>query len=265
MLIPAFTRFAEKIMTGEPGIFFSHVGADASLQFYFGTGDYDRVDFDASVYPKFCVTDWQGDKNINYFFEDIWSNDFDPLLPAADLEAIDISNVFNFEISEEIAADWIKKVLKVIGFQRSGDAWVLNLAHDYVSGELSEGVDIRAICCVLFYRFLKLDVAHCAGLIITNEQIICSMSPELFLQKEKQELMTRPIKGTGTEHYLNTSEKEKSELDMITDLLRNDLGQICSAVSVRKDRFLVAEKNFYSARSEITGLCQDVDLSLIHI
>ena len=40
---------------------------------------------------------------------------------------------------------------------------------------------------------------------------------------------------------------------MVTDLLRNDLGRICQEIKVLSSRFLVAEKNFHSARSLIYG------------
>ena len=99
--------------------------------------------------------------------------------------------------------------------------------------------------------FLQIETAHCACLVLTNEQIFCSFSPELFIRQENEVLITSPIKGTGSVEYLNTSKKEESELDMVTDLLRNDLGQVCDCVEVLERRFLRAEKNFYSARSLI--------------
>lgn len=264
MLVPAFLRFSAKVLAGEPGIFFSEYSTDGRTSFYFGTGDYDLVSFDDSIYPKFSVTSWQGTENLNYAFKDTWGNDFDPLQPSADLESLNFSEIFDFEITESEAKDWIDKVNTVIDLQKAGEAWVLNLAHDHVSGRFDGEIDIRATLCGLFYQFLKLGKDHCAGLIITNEQIICSMSPELFIQKDKRDLLTRPIKGTGTQEYLNNSVKEKSELDMITDLLRNDLGQICERVEVVRERFLVAEKHFYSARSEITGVCEGLDWAAYH-
>jgi anthranilate/para-aminobenzoate synthase component I len=67
---------------------------------------------------------------------------------------------------------------------------------------------------------------------------LVSSSPELFLRLSGQMIQTRPIKGTRPRspdplqdarlsYELQTSSKETSELVMITDLLRNDLGKIC--------------------------------------
>ncbi|HEX4140588.1 MAG TPA: anthranilate synthase component I family protein, partial [Candidatus Methylacidiphilales bacterium] len=72
---------------------------------------------------------------------------------------------------------------------------------------------------------------------------ILSASPELFLRVRGRHLTTRPIKGTRPRSRdpvldaqlafeLQTDPKELAELIMITDLERNDLGQICEYGSV---------------------------------
>jgi anthranilate/para-aminobenzoate synthase component I len=73
---------------------------------------------------------------------------------------------------------------------------------------------------------------------------IVSASPELFLRFDGSEVVTRPIKGTrprgpglredaALAAELLHSAKERAELTMITDLLRNDLGRVCEFGSVR--------------------------------
>jgi para-aminobenzoate synthetase component 1 len=73
---------------------------------------------------------------------------------------------------------------------------------------------------------------------------ILSSSPELFLQVEGREVVTRPIKGTRPRSddpvvdaslrlELATSAKDRAELAMIVDLERNDLGRVCEYGSVR--------------------------------
>jgi para-aminobenzoate synthetase component I len=72
---------------------------------------------------------------------------------------------------------------------------------------------------------------------------ILSSSPESFLKISGRGVETRPIKGTRprfsdpdedrrSAYELQTSAKEIAELVMITDLLRNDLGQVCEFGSV---------------------------------
>ncbi len=73
---------------------------------------------------------------------------------------------------------------------------------------------------------------------------LVSASPELFLRMSGSQIVTHPIKGTRPRsmdsiedarlgYELQTSAKEMSELVMITDLLRNDLGRISEYGSIR--------------------------------
>jgi para-aminobenzoate synthetase/4-amino-4-deoxychorismate lyase len=66
------------------------------------------------------------------------------------------------------------------------------------------------------------------------------LSPELFLRRRGQEVLTRPIKGTversekpeSARSALLASEKDRAEHVMIVDLVRNDLGRVCEYGSV---------------------------------
>jgi anthranilate/para-aminobenzoate synthase component I len=63
-----------------------------------------------------------------------------------------------------------------------------------------------------------------------------SASPELFFETDGPRVRTEPMKGTarpGAEAVLEASEKDRAELAMITDLLRNDLTPVCRPGSVR--------------------------------
>jgi para-aminobenzoate synthetase component 1 len=70
-----------------------------------------------------------------------------------------------------------------------------------------------------------------------HRRAIASISPELFLALEGDQVVTRPIKGTRptscTEGELADSGKDQAELNMIVDLMRNDLGRVCEYGSVR--------------------------------
>ena len=75
--------------------------------------------------------------------------------------------------------------------------------------------------------------------------LLCA-SPERFLKKEGQRLLSQPIKGTikrgknaeedeELKHRLRQSEKEVAENMMIVDLVRNDLSKCASKGSVQVD------------------------------
>ena len=73
---------------------------------------------------------------------------------------------------------------------------------------------------------------------------VASLSPERFLRRRGREVWTEPIKGTrprvglaesreAAHAELASSEKDAAEHVMIVDLMRNDLGRVCTYGSVR--------------------------------
>ena len=95
---------------------------------------------------------------------------------------------------------------------------------------------------------------------------ILSSSPETFLKISGRGIETRPIKGTRprfadpdedrrSAYELQTSAKEIAELVMITDLLRNDLGQVCEFGSVEVAEMLQLESlaQVHHLVSTVTG------------
>jgi para-aminobenzoate synthetase component 1 len=95
---------------------------------------------------------------------------------------------------------------------------------------------------------------------------ILSTSMERFLYRQGEYIETRPIKGTrgrgatGEEDRelaadLLASPKDDAELSMIVDLLRNDLGRICRAETVRvaEHKRLETYENVHHLVSIVTG------------
>ena len=71
---------------------------------------------------------------------------------------------------------------------------------------------------------------------------IVTASPELFLSRYNNRVVTRPIKGTAAEgeEFLP---KDHDENVMIVDLMRNDLGTICQTGSVAVDELCAVENH----------------------
>jgi len=100
-----------------------------------------------------------------------------------------------------------------------------------------------------------------------EDHTILSLSPERFLQIHNGVITTQPIKGTAARHLdisadrasaaaLLSSDKDRAENVMITDLLRNDLGRFCEAGSVKVTELcgLYSFDNVHHLISTITGL-----------
>lgn len=93
----------------------------------------------------------------------------------------------------------------------------------------------------LFYHLNKLAPSPFAAFYKYKNHFVLCASPERFLQKNNQKLISQPIKGTRkrihgkeeeTIHELSVHEKDLAENIMIVDLVRNDLSRICKAGSV---------------------------------
>jgi para-aminobenzoate synthetase / 4-amino-4-deoxychorismate lyase len=93
---------------------------------------------------------------------------------------------------------------------------------------------------------------YCASLDLGAHRLV-SASPELFFERRGAHLVTRPMKGTlprgryeeedeARAAWLRSSEKNRAENVMIVDLLRNDLGRVAEAGSVRATRLYDVER-----------------------
>lgn len=119
----------------------------------------------------------------------------------------------------------------------NGNIYQVNLSHQ----TLFEG----KICPFAFLEsVLSQNPAPFAAYMNAGNFTLLSSSPERFLKKTGQTLMAMPIKGTRPrgvseiedarlQKELLSSTKERSELLMITDLLRNDLAKVSLPGSVK--------------------------------
>lgn len=119
---------------------------------------------------------------------------------------------------------------------RAGDIYQVNLSHRLALSFEGDGFEV-------YRRLAQVSPAPLASWMNLGQMQIASASPESFLRISGRHVRTRPIKGTRPRsadaqrdaqlaYELQSSPKELAELVMITDLLRNDLGQICEFGSV---------------------------------
>lgn len=135
-------------------------------------------------------------------------------------------------------ADYLAAVRRAIEYIAAGDIYQVNLTQRFTTRTtMSPGE--------LYRRLRRANPADFAALLPWGENAVVSASPELFLRVDAEGcVLTRPIKGTrprgGTPSEdaaaraaLLASAKDRAELNMIIDLLRNDLGRVCAFGSVR--------------------------------
>lgn len=149
------------------------------------------------------------------------------------------SNVMIAPPSREAYETGVWRILKYIG---SGDIYQANLTHRWQARTSDDPATI-------YGRLMRNNPAEFAAFLQWTDAdhrrwAVVSASPELFLRRSGRYLETRPMKGTRPrgvnadddevqKNDLLTSEKDKAELAMIVDLLRNDLGRVSEFGSVK--------------------------------
>jgi para-aminobenzoate synthetase component 1 len=140
-------------------------------------------------------------------------------------------------VRDDVRARYQDAVRRAIRYIRAGDVYQVNLAHRLscpFEGATRSAFSAMVEAAAPWYGAYVAD-DH-AGL----RSAILSASPELFFHYDAASriLTTRPMKGTrpiGGAADLEVSAKDRAELAMIVDLMRNDLGRVCAFGTVRVD------------------------------
>ncbi len=163
---------------------------------------------------------------------------------------------FKSNTSKKEYKEAYKKIKKYI---KEGDIYQANLTHRLELKTKLSGAEI-------FINAVKSNPVNYMAYIETGDFEIISASPERFIKIQEGTITTYPIKGTRPrgkskveDKRLKTelieSEKEAAELNMITDLLRNDLGKVSKSgtVKVKGHRIIQECSNVWHTYSEISG------------
>ena len=135
---------------------------------------------------------------------------------------------------------YLEKIKQIKANIKRGDIYEMNYCQEFFSENVS--LDSESLFCKLNN---KTKAPFSCFFHLGDKYLLC-FSPERFLRKDNQNLLSQPIKGTRKRSVeiqederlkteLQKSEKDKSENVMITDLVRNDLSKIASKASVKVD------------------------------
>ncbi|MDA1353406.1 MAG: aminodeoxychorismate synthase component I [bacterium] len=180
---------------------------------------------------------------------------FGQFLVVPDEPALSIENVtFDWENAKFVSA--IRNIQRDI---KEGQYYQMNLSHPFHARYTG---DVTAL-----YATLRKENPgpYSAHLNVPGGHIFCS-SPEQFFSVSGGDVVSRPIKGTvargktnqddvALQSQLLRSEKDRAELLMIVDLIRNDLGHVCDPGSIEVPE-LYGVESFASVHhlvSTITG------------
>ena len=150
------------------------------------------------------------------------------------------SSLFTFSCKEK-KEDYIKTVQKLKDHIIEGDVYEICYCLEYLSKNIQ--LDHPE---VLFNELCKKRPKPFASFVKQKEQYLIGDSPERFIKKTNNKLISQPIKGTikrgktfeedqQLKEQLLNDPKERAENLMIVDLVRNDLARVSKKGSIHVD------------------------------
>ncbi|MGL2999540.1 anthranilate synthase component I family protein [Flavobacterium sp. RSSB_23] len=158
---------------------------------------------------------------------------------------------------------YIEQVQKMQEYIHKGDIYEANFCMEFYAENatiqpLEKFQKLNAISQPPFAVFLK-----------NNQQYLLSATPERYLRKEGEDLISQPIKGTAKRYEdpaadekakedLASNPKERAENIMITDLVRNDLSRTAQKGSVQVEE-LCGIYSFMQVHQMISTITSKMD------
>ena len=168
------------------------------------------------------------------------------------------------KIEQKISKEnYIVKVSKILDHIHRGDIYEANFCMEF----FAQNASINPL-----EKYLKLNEISKAPFSVffkNNKHFLLSASPERYLKKVGENIISQPIKGTSkrfeneledekSKRDLSQNPKERSENIMITDLVRNDLSRTAQKGSVHVEE-LCKVYSFLQVHQMITTICSKLN------
>jgi para-aminobenzoate synthetase component I len=230
----------QKFLDEKPRWLFGHLGYDLKNEIESVTSSYkSRLDFPDIFFLEPEIIIRLSEKEMEIESEDDAGKIFEEIMQS-DQRIVLQDNPINIQqrVSKKAYIDTIEQLKKHI---LRGDCYEINycmefFAENAVVDPLSVYKKLSTTSPNPFSALYKLE----------DKWLICA-SPERFLKKEGNKILSQPIKGTSSrflkdvnkdkksKEELYASEKDRSENVMVVDLVRNDLARVCKEGTVKVD------------------------------
>jgi para-aminobenzoate synthetase component 1 len=172
------------------------------------------------------------------FVDDELDVDFQEIISINDfsfLEAKEEMPKLKLRVSKE---NYFKKIDVIQENIAQGNIYEMNFCQEFYA----ENTEINTLS--VYNKLNKLSKPPFATFLRIDDKYLISASPERYIRKENNHILSQPIKGTAKRSSnkilddklksdLELNEKERSENIMIVDLVRNDLSKTAVRGSVK--------------------------------
>jgi para-aminobenzoate synthetase component 1 len=137
--------------------------------------------------------------------------------------------------------EYIQKISKLKEHILRGDCYEINYCMEF----FAEQVTINPL--LVYQKLSAASPNPFSALYKLEDKFLICASPERYLKKTGNQILSQPIKGTSSRFIadnkkdlesrdeLYKSEKDRSENVMVVDLVRNDLSKVCREGTVKVD------------------------------
>jgi para-aminobenzoate synthetase component 1 len=149
---------------------------------------------------------------------------------------------YDAQIQNRISKEEYIQVIKRLQLHiQRGDCYEINFCQEF----FAENILLNPL--PLYEALSQLSPSPFSAFYKMDQKFLLCSSPERFLKRKGDLILSQPIKGTAARDPSNpkndealrlalaTSEKDRAENVMVVDLVRNDLSKICERNSVRVD------------------------------
>lgn len=200
------------------------------------SNNFDGIEFPNLYFiqPKYVFTIANDILSIHHFETDIselWNEIQEINIPIA-------NRAFSISLQQKTSKEsYIKTVEKIQEDIKQGVVYEMNYCIEFYAE------DCPFYALPIFEALNEKANAPFSGFVKTANTFILSASPERYIQRSANKLISQPIKGTAKRgktkiednnliEKLKNDTKERSENIMIVDLVRNDFHRFCETFSV---------------------------------
>ncbi len=228
----------QQFIDSSKGWLFGHMAYDLKNQIEKLTSSrHDRIGFADFFFfePEVLIKIKPGELHISATEPELYYQEIMDAPAVADEKTGHVSVSGRFSRDEYIAVvnELKKHILR-------GDCYEINFCHEF----FADNADLNPLA--LYERLSNISPNPFSALYkLTDKWLICA-SPERFLRRQGQTVLSQPIKGTSkrmaddekdaeNKNWLYNSAKDRSENVMVVDLVRNDLSKVCEEGTVKTD------------------------------
>jgi len=222
------------------GWLFGHLGYDLKNEIETLTSSHkNRVGFPDIFFFEPAIIVRLSEKEIEIECDDDAGKIFDEIMRCDEATVLQNDPVnIQYRVSKNKYIETIEQLKKHI---LRGDCYEINYCMEF----FAENAVVDPL--VVYQKLSKSSPNPFSALYKLEDKWLICASPERFLKKEGNKILSQPIKGTSSrflkddkkdkksKEELYASEKDRSENVMVVDLVRNDLARVCKEGTVKVD------------------------------